>query len=78
MSIPYLIRETNQASLIVNDFVFVADILSMCADLEPSSSEKGSTLQEIALSLLTVEGYDGQNCCISLHACLALTPICRN
>ena len=32
----------------------------------------GSPQEQVALSLLTAEGYDGQNCCISLHACLAL------
>ena len=45
----------------------------MCADLEPSLVEtNGSSQQEVALSLLVAEGCDGQNCCISLHACLAV------
>ena len=57
--------------------LLATDVLSLCAEVEPSQSvgkDGGSSLQpqEIALSLLTVEGYDGQNSCVSLLACLAV------
>ena len=52
------------------------DVISICDDLERSSlmnqESRGDLHQEVAISLLTAEGYDGQNCCVSIQACLAL------
>lgn len=45
----------------------------MCEDLEGTGQDGLNDLhQEVAISLLTTEGYDGQNCCVSIQACLAL------
>ena len=46
------------------------DILSMCEDLERTG--QSGLRPEVAISLLTAEGYEGENCCVSIQACLAL------
>ena len=50
-----------------------ADVVSMCEGLEErQGGSRSPGHRKIPLSLLTAEGYDGQNCGISLHACLAV------
>lgn len=56
-------------------FQINVDIVSMCEDLElkrTGQDGRSDLRQEVAISLLTAEGYDGENCCVSVQACLAL------
>lgn len=53
-----------------------SDVVSMIDDLECVETvppeKRGNLRRDVPLSLLTVQGYEGQNCCVSILASVAL------